>query len=284
MLTEDDAKKIQVLKERGDSRAKVAKNLGAVAGFGGQILGCHGRSSLDTSTPSGRLLFHRAVAVARRPSAFVRRGNFGGSRPAAPTLESMGRSVVAAVLLAVAGASAAWAGGPTDELKVQIGRVLATFHNPTTMGPEHGAERQAVIGDIMDTTIDFTEVARRSLGDAWATRTPAERTEFVDAFRHFLKRAYLGQLDRYGDERIVYETERVEGDLGTVKAHIEAKDRDSRPLTFKVIRDAAGPWRIYDIVIDDMSLTDNYHAQFTAVLRRTSFEALVTQIRARVNQ
>ena len=128
------------------------------------------------------------------------------------------------LLLAVV--SPVWAGPPTDQLKTQIDRVLTVLRDPFLKGPAHRAERQAVVRDAMDVAIDFGEVSRRALGSAWDGRTPAERQEFVNVFTDFLKRAYLGRIDLYDDEKLLYDGERVDGDVALVSARVEWKDGD----------------------------------------------------------
>lgn len=184
------------------------------------------------------------------------------------------------VALVVGLASAACAGPPTEQLKTQIDRVLAVLQEPALKGAEHRAKRQTVIRDAMDAAIDFTEVSRRALGAAWAARTPAERQEFVSGFTAFLQRVYLGRIDRYDDEKLLYDDERVEDDLATVTARVEWKDGDRMPLAFKMLRGADDRWRVYDVSTDGVSLLDNYRAQFRTVLRRSSYEDLVKRIKS----
>jgi phospholipid transport system substrate-binding protein len=183
-------------------------------------------------------------------------------------------------VLLVALASPAWAGPATEQLKTQIDRVLAKLHDPAARGPAHRAERQAFVREAMDATIDFTEVSRRALGAAWAARTPAERQEFVTVFSDFLKRSYLGRIDLYDKEKLIYNSESVEGDLATVSTTLEWKDGDTMSLGFKLKRDAAERWKIYDVALDGVHLIDSYRAQFTSLLRRNSFADLLTRIKS----
>ena len=182
-------------------------------------------------------------------------------------------------VLVVTLASAAWGGPATEQLKAQIDRVFAVLHDPALKGPEHRAERQAFVRDALDATIDFTEVSRRALGAAWAARTPVERQEFVGIFGDFLKRSYLGRIDLYNDEKLIYNGESVEGDLATVSTTLEWQDGDRMALGFKMKRDTGERWKVYDVSMDAVSLVDSYRAQFSSVLRRDSFDALVTRVK-----
>jgi phospholipid transport system substrate-binding protein len=180
----------------------------------------------------------------------------------------------------VALAFPAWAGPATEQLKIQVDRVFAVLHDPAVKGPAHRTDRQALLREAMDATIDFTEVSRRALGTPWAARTEAERREFVGVFSDFLKRSYLGRLDLYDDETLSYTAESVEGDLATVSTTLESKDGDKTALGFKLKRDAAERWKVYDVSMDGVSLIDSYRAQFTSLLRRTSFADLLARIKS----
>lgn len=184
------------------------------------------------------------------------------------------------VALAVGCVSACWAGPPTDQLKTQTDRALEALQNPGLRGAEHRSQRQAVVHAAMDAVIDFADMSRRALGAAWADRTPAEREEFVSAFGDFLKNVYVGQIDLYDDEKLLYDGERVADDLATVMTRIAWKDGDHSPVEFRMLRGVDDRWRVYDVSIDGVSVLDNYRAQFRAMLRRNTFEDLVKRIRS----
>ena len=181
--------------------------------------------------------------------------------------------------LLVAVVSPVFAGPPTDQLKTQIDRVLGVLHDPALKGAAHRTERQAVVRDAMDVTIDFSEVSRRALGAAWEIRTPAERQDFVSVFTDFLKRSYLGRIDLYDDEKLLYDGDRIDGDVAVVSARVQWKDGEETSLGFKMLRGPDDQWRLYDVLMGGVSLVDNYRAQFTTVLRRGSYADMIKRIR-----
>ena len=173
----------------------------------------------------------------------------------------------------------AQAGGPTDELRAHVDHVLGVLQDPALKGAEHRPTRQAAIREVMDAAFDFNEVSRRALSSAWAARTPAQRQEFVTVFTDFLKRAYLGRIDLYDGEKIVYDAEQLAGDLATVTARVQWKDGAEMPIRFRMLRGEGDRWRIFDVAMESMSLVDNYRVQFSAVLRRASYDDLVQRIK-----
>ncbi len=185
---------------------------------------------------------------------------------------------IAAAAVVTAGLVApATAGPPTEQLKAQIDRVLDVLKDESRQGPEHRAERQQVIRAVMNAGIDFTETSRGALGPVWERLTPAQRQRFVAAFAAFLERGYLGRVELYDGQRLVYDDERIDGDAAVVQTRIEFKDGDELAVAFRMHRSGEA-WRVYDVSPDGISLVENYRAQFTSVLRRSSFEELLKRI------
>jgi phospholipid transport system substrate-binding protein len=165
-----------------------------------------------------------------------------------------------------------------DEMKTHTDRSLGALQNPALKGPGHRVERQAVIRASMNAVVDFAEMSRRMLGSDWAARTPAEQAEFTRVFGEFLTSAYVNQIDLYKGETLVYEGDRIEGDLATVTARLEAPDGDRTVIEFMMHRVAAG-WRVHDVAIDHISIMDNYRAQFRQILRKGTWAELMARLK-----
>src|SRR5262245_7142476 len=125
--------------------------------------------------------------------------------------------VAAVVLLAGLVVRLAWAGPPTDLLRVQIERVVKTLDEPDLKKDGKRRERRAAVRRIAEDIFDFAETAKRSLGRHWQPRTPAERKEFIELFANLLERSYLSKIELYSGERIAYLGDTIEGDQATVR-------------------------------------------------------------------
>jgi len=177
-------------------------------------------------------------------------------------------SILAIVLGA---ASSAQAGPATDQLKDDLGRVFRVIEDTSVeragaAGIDLSARRDA-IRTAATPGFDWREMASRSLGRHWPPRSEAERVEFVLVFGDFIHRAYITQLERYSGEAIKFISERVEADLALVT-----------PVDYRLInRD--GRWRVYDVVVEGVSLVGNYRTQFDKVIRTSSYPDLVKRLR-----
>src|SRR6476659_212951 len=166
---------------------------------------------------------------------------------------------VAALTLLVAALTAApvIAGDAADELQRQADRVIGVLADRSA----GTVERQREVRTIVTEVFDFDEASRRTLGRAWAERTPEERASFKALFVDLLDRAYLRRLDGWDGQRIVVGDELLDTDRATVRAAIVARDGDRTPMEYLMRRSDDGRWRVIDINVGGASLLGNYRAQ-----------------------
>jgi phospholipid transport system substrate-binding protein len=155
-------------------------------------------------------------------------------------------------------------------------RVVKVLQDPA-LDP---TQRRAEIRAIALEAFDVTEAARRTLGPHWPKRTPAERQEFIGLFQGLLERGYLSRIGEYGGESVQYVGERIEGEYATVRALIVTQKGTQVPVEARVLRQG-DRWRMYDVLIENVSLIASYRSQFDRVIRTSSYEELVRRLKAR---
>jgi phospholipid transport system substrate-binding protein len=186
------------------------------------------------------------------------------------------RLVLLGALFLLGVASSASAGPATDQLRVGVERVVKTLTDPALQGPE----RRKALREITGPMFDWAEMAKRSLGRHWHTRTEAERQEFVPLFHNLLERTYVTRIERYDGEQITYTGESIEGDQATVRTKILDKTNRELPVEYRMLRGPDGRWVIYDILIEGVSLVANYRSQFDQIIRTSSYERLVAKLKS----
>jgi phospholipid transport system substrate-binding protein len=185
-----------------------------------------------------------------------------------------------AVVLLLSSGVPAGAGVPTDQLKGSIERVLKTMDNPAMKGEANAAERRVAVRKIANELFDFPELAKRSLGRHWQGRTDQEREEFVALFSDLLERSYVSKIELYGGEKIVYATERVDGDQAVVGTKIVTKNGTEAPIDYRLLR-RGERWMVYDVSIEGVSLVSNYRTQFNKIIQTSSYGELVRRLKAK---
>jgi len=126
-------------------------------------------------------------------------------------------------------------------------------------------------------------MAKRSLGPNWRERTPEERDRFVALFRELLENSYLGKIESYQGEEIRYGKETVDGPYAEVKTLVVTSKGQEIPVDYRMLEDD-GRYRIYDVVVEGISLVGNYRSQFNSILQKSSFGELIDKLRATIKE
>jgi len=185
------------------------------------------------------------------------------------------RALTLTAILALVTAGTAVAGEPTDQVRRSVDEVLKIVQSQ----PD-GPARRTAVRQAANRLFDFEETAKRALGPHWQQRTPAEHEEFVRLFSDLLEAAYVGKIDLYQGEKITYVGETVDGDQATVKTRIVTKQGNEVPVDYRLLREMDG-WRVYDVIIEGVSLVANYRTQFNKIIQTSSYDDLVKRMRAK---
>ena len=192
-------------------------------------------------------------------------------------------SMVALGLLA----GVAGAGEPLDKIQETVEDVLAVLADETLQAPENQAARRERLRQAVYQRFGFEEIARRSLGRHWRDLSDEQRQGFVALFSDLLERSYVGKIESAGTgSRVEYTRETIDDEGFASVQSVVTNPLDSQiEVEYRLLqRDASQPWEVYDIVIEGVSLINNYRTQFNNIIHRTSYEGLVKQLRLKQEQ
>jgi phospholipid transport system substrate-binding protein len=176
------------------------------------------------------------------------------------------------------GASGAWAGTPTDQVRSVIEKALDILQNPAYKGEE---QRQ-MVKRIVDPYFDYREMAKRSLGPVWGQLNAGQRNEFVRLFAELLEASYSDKIQKYAQRvRIDYTSEILTGDYAEVRTMV-IRPNDRIPLNYRLLQEGDG-WKVYDVVIEGVSLVSNYRTQFRRIIHQSSYAELVRRLQTKVS-
>ena len=127
--------------------------------------------------------------------------------------------------------------------------------------------------------LDFVEMTRLAAGRTWNTSTPDQRDRLVAAFRAMLVRTYANAIDVYRGQTMMVEPARVPTGAteATVRNRYVSSGRRPTPVDY-LMRRTGSEWKIYDIVVDGISLVLTYRSQFEEAARNSGVEGLITQL------
>jgi phospholipid transport system substrate-binding protein len=175
------------------------------------------------------------------------------------------------------------AGVPTDQLRNATDRVLQVLQNPDLKQAARGEARRQQIRAVADEIFNWEETGKRALARHWQSRSPKERQEFSALFADLIERSYVGKIERYSGERVVYADEAVEGDHATVRTKLITKSNTEIPIDYRMQKEG-DRWRAYDVVIEGVSLVSNYRAQFNKIIQQSGYGELVNKLRAKQDE
>ena len=173
----------------------------------------------------------------------------------------------------------AWAGVPTDQLRGSVDRVIQILEDSQLKAEAKAADRRAAIRKEAESIFDFTETAKRALGQHWKTLNPGQQQEFVSLFEDLLERAYVLKIEKYSGEKVAYLGDTVDGDLATVKTKFTTKQGTEIPVDYRLLR-RGDRWLVYDVFVEGVSLVANYRTQFDRIMRTGSYDELVRRMKA----
>jgi phospholipid transport system substrate-binding protein len=168
--------------------------------------------------------------------------------------------------------------GPREQTRVTVDRVLDILKNKELKKPGRARERRALIRREVGAIFDFKEMSRRSLGQHWSQRTASEKEEFTALFSDLLERTYISKIEGYSNEKIYYDEQTVDGRHAVLKTRIVTAKGVSVPVIYRYLKNGAG-WRVYDVVIEGVSLVNNYRTQFNKIIQRESYRGLVRKLK-----
>lgn len=149
---------------------------------------------------------------------------------------------------------------------------------PKLKAPDRKKERVERLKEVINPIFDYEEMARRTLGAHWRRRTAAEQQEFLKLFRAFLETVYSEKVDLYEGERAVFGRETIDQDYAEVESKVTNGKGEESPVLYRLKR-TDGRWKVYDAVVENISVVNNYRSQFDRVITESSFDELKKLLR-----
>ncbi len=174
-------------------------------------------------------------------------------------------------------AAPGYAGPPTEAMKTTIDEVLRIIHEKDLKQPARSEDRRKQLEKTVGARFDYQEMSRRALGAPWNTLTDQQKDDFVSLFQTLLTNSYADKIETYSGEGVQYLTERMEKEYAEVRTKV-LSGKTEIPLDYRLVN-KSDDWRVYDVVVDGVSLVNNYRGQFSKILRASSYSDLVEQLR-----
>lgn len=191
------------------------------------------------------------------------------------TMTKLLTTAVMALSLSIAGA--AYAGPATDVVKA---KQTALFD----LLKQSGADNDKKVAAIFDEMIDYAGLAEASLGTEWSARSDAEKKEFTDLLKQLVRKAYEKNLKKTLNYTIDYVSEEQKDGASVVTTKAKSKSdarEEAIEIKYKMVQKDS-KWRVQDITTEGVSLVSSYRSQFTKVIKKDGFPALITKMKDKI--
>ena len=123
---------------------------------------------------------------------------------------------------------------------------------------------------------DFKRMTQYAVGKSWRQATPAQQDALTREFRTLLVRTYSTSLSTYKNQTIEYKPLRMQaGDTDViVKTIVNQPGGQPIPIDYSLMKNADG-WKVYDVVVDNISLVTNYRGSFASEIRQSGIDGLI---------
>jgi phospholipid transport system substrate-binding protein len=176
-----------------------------------------------------------------------------------------------------------YAATPKETVETGVNKVIATLGDPAFKAKAKDAQI-AQIGEEIDSIFDFKELSRRTLGREWKKMKPEQQKEFVQLFRELLQGVYADRLLAYSDQKIIFDKETMlKKGRAEVQSFLQTSDGTKIPLFYR-LTDKSGSWKVYDVIIEGVSMVKNYRTQFRKILSKGSTDKLLKILRDKVGK
>jgi phospholipid transport system substrate-binding protein len=169
--------------------------------------------------------------------------------------------------------------GPDELVKRTADDVLAAVKSDKDIQAGNQEKIFALAEEKIVPNFNFDKVSRMVLGKNWTKATPEQKIAFQAEFRTLLIRTYATALAKYRNQTIEYRPFRQasESDLASVKTLILQPGGQPIAVDYALVKQLDA-WKVYDIVIEGVSLVTNYRGQFAQEIRQNGMDSLIKKL------
>jgi phospholipid transport system substrate-binding protein len=157
------------------------------------------------------------------------------------------------------------------------------LRDPKLKGPQAKEAKKEKLRVIYKSMFDEVEFSRRTLSRNWTKFSSDQQKEFIVLFEEVLEKAYIDKILDYSNEKVdFYKENMISDNQAEIQTKIVTKSKEI-PIFYRVtLKD--GNWRVYDVVVENVSLVQNYRTQFNDILSNKTPEQLLDILRKKVKE
>ncbi len=186
------------------------------------------------------------------------------------------------------GESDAAATGPMAQMKALADEIIQVAKEPACKSDEHSCRERLRV--LVESHWDVAEMARMALGVHWKGLNDEQRHQFAKLFGDlteaiYLSRASMVKAEDISSVKVDFLREiRDDEQYSQVNTNVTLHGRDKPVNVNYRLKLNGGDWKVYDVIVDGISIVSNYRNQFSRVINNKGYPELVKELQEKVHQ
>jgi len=167
---------------------------------------------------------------------------------------------------------------PKGRVQDSVDKVISILKNKSL----DQEARWQKIGEVIEDGFDFRSMSQSVLATNWKKASMEERARFTEFFSQYIEETYRSRIESYTDEEVIYKDEVIRGSRAVVETVIKTKSTEI-PVNYKLKKND-GEWYAYDVVVEGVSLVNNYRNTFAVIVKNEGMDGLLLDIQRRIDR
>lgn len=171
--------------------------------------------------------------------------------------------------------------GPMERVKDVTERIIKILSNEQLKDPGKKEHKKQLIKNEILSIFDWEEFSKRTMAQNWQKLSKEQKAEFIEYYQKLLEAVYADKMDEYSGEKVRYDGEEISGQNAIVKVMVLGYKGADVPLIYRMFM-KNNQWYVYDVVIEGVSLVNNYRSQFNSIMLKSGYEGLIKAIKDKI--
>ncbi len=167
---------------------------------------------------------------------------------------------------------------PIESVRIAVNAILDILKNQEL----DKAVKRDRMREVIDARFDFRAMSQSTLATNWKKASKDEQQQFVKLFGKLIQNTYIGQVEAYTNEEVTYPSEKIKGKRAVVDTLIITSTAEI-PVNYKLYL-KKNQWRVYDVIIEGVSLISNYRSTYQEIVKKEGFSGLLARMEAKIDE
>jgi phospholipid transport system substrate-binding protein len=169
--------------------------------------------------------------------------------------------------------------GPEELVKKVTAEVMAAIKSDKQLASGDKQKALKLVEEKVLPHVDFEEATRLAVGRGWKQANPEQQKRLVTEFKNMLIRTYSNAISAYEGQEMKVQPSRVKpGDTDATVRNQFIRPGGKPVLIDYSMRKTDQGWKIYDIVVEGVSLVLTYRSEFDAVVKQEGIDGLIKRL------